>query len=139
MALIIYPTTDWDSYVSVLNADTMLTNYLFDSTAWLALTSAKKEILLRQASMLISAHITDPEEVETPEDIVLATAYLADYGRTTNLLVDSQSGNIKRLKIEGAIEKEYFAKGSQSNSFPSIVKTLLVPYGYSNGTKIERS
>jgi hypothetical protein len=139
MALTIYPADGWDSYVSETEATALLTAFVINITGWTALTSPQREVYLRQATQVIKGQITDPEEDTTPNDLELATAYLADYARTTDLFVDSASGNLKRIKIEGAIEKEFFSKGKASNSFPSLVSSLLTQYGYSDGTKIERS
>jgi hypothetical protein len=59
MALIIYPSSGFDSFVTLADATSNLTNNVIDITAWTALTDAKKEIYLRQATLLIKSKI-DP-------------------------------------------------------------------------------
>lgn len=139
MALIIYPDLNWDSYISLADAEALLLTSVFDLTKWNALTTTQKEVLLRQASLSIKLSITDPEELSTPLDLQLATVYLTDYSISNSLIDSNGKENLKRIKIDGAIEKEYFTKSKKSNSFPDLVKTLLQTYGYSSSTKILRS
>lgn len=146
MALVIYPTTGWNSYLSEADATALLTANVIDLAAWTALSSANKEIYLRQSSTLIRLSIVDPIDEDSslttaPNDIKLATAYLANYSIGLTMINDDGKDNLKRLKIEGAIEKEWFTKAKQSNSFPDIVNQLLAQYGLSSGGtfKLERT
>jgi len=140
MALVVYPTTDWDSYVSLIDAEAILLNIILDLATWNALTDPQKEFYLRQATQLIKLKITDPEETSTPSDLELATCHLAYYSIGKDMTTsDSSSTNVKVLKIAGAIEKEYFSKGVATNTFPDIVKQLLIQYDYSSSAKIYRS
>lgn len=139
MALIIYPSLDWNSYISLTDAEAIITDVIYDTTKWDSLYDAQKEILLRQASLKIRLSINDPEISEAPSDLELATVYLAEYSIGKNMTYNDNSNNLKRIKIDGAIEKEFFGKSSSSTAIPNIVSSLLSQYGYSCGTKIYRS
>jgi len=130
--MIIYPTTDWNSYVSLIDANTIAADFIDDN--FTALTDAEKEKYLKQSTLLIKLKIIDPLEETTPDNLKLATVYLANYSIGKNMVSYDTSDNVKRLKIDGALEKEYFSQGSKSNSFPSIVNELLSEYGMSGGT-----
>lgn len=131
MALIIYPTDSWDSFVTIANADTILTNNIPSTqrTLWDALTDTDKEIYLRQATELIRTKITLPDELE--DDLQKATSYLANYSVGKDMTNDDGSGNVKVKNIaQTTIKKEYFYAGANSNAFPSNVTALLSQYGY---------
>ena len=130
MALIIYPTTDWDSFCDVADADLILANNVPSSqlTAWNALTTTDKEIYLRQATLLISNKITIPSTLES--NLQKACAYLAWYSVGKDLTNnDGKTGNVKVKEIVGVVKTEYFSQGKDSNSFPEIVDLLLKDYG----------
>lgn len=143
MALIIYPTEDWDSYLTVADAEVLMGKHILDMSTWNALSDPHKEIYVRQASLLIKTKITDPETTETPDDIELATAYLANYSVGKTMTNSDDSGNLKSKRIEGVIAKEWFSANKASNAFPDVVADLLAPYGYvgygASTLKIERS
>jgi hypothetical protein len=61
MALTIYPEDNFDSYVSLADADTYAPLYILDTTNWDALSDTQKEFYLRQATYLIKPKITDPD------------------------------------------------------------------------------
>ena len=128
--LIIYPTDLYDSFVSLADAETILTNNVPSSqlTDWNNLLDSDKEIYLRQATLLIANKITLPATLE--DNLKRATTYLALHSvgkvMTAN---DGKTGNIKRKRVEGVIDTEYFNAGQDSNSFPEIVTLLLKDYG----------
>lgn len=130
--LTIYPTTNYDSYVSLLDAESIYDTNIIDTSKWdaLDLTPTIKEKYLRQATMLIKLKITDPLATETPYNLQLATVYLVDYALSTNVLQDDGKGNLKRIKIEGAIEKEFFSRANSNTAFPDHIAMLLNEYGY---------
>ena len=135
MALTIYPTDNYDSYVSLLDAESIYDTNIIDTSKWDALTDTLKEKYLRQATMLIKLKITDPLEEATPFNLQLATVYLVDYALDTNVLKDDGKGNLKRIKIEGAIEKEFFSRSNSNTAIPDHIAMLLNEYGYlSNST-----
>ena len=135
MALIIYPTDNYDSYVSLLDAESIYDTNIIDTSKWDALTDPMKEKYLRQATMLIKLKITDPLEEATPFNLQLATVYLVDYALDTNVLKDDGKGNLKRIEIEGAITKEFFSRANSNTAFPDHIAMLLNEFGYlSNST-----
>lgn len=128
--LIIYPTDLYDSFVSLADAETILTNNVPSSqlTDWNNLLDSDKEIYLRQSTILIANKIALPTTLE--ENLKRATAYLALHSvgkiMTSN---DGKTGNIKRKRVEGVIDMEYFNASQDSNSFPEIVTLLLKDFG----------
>lgn len=131
MALIIYPTSGWDSYVSLADAETIVTNNIISPASWNALTNAQKELYLKQSTTLIRLKITDPLTLTTPSDLELATVYLSINSIGIDMMDSDGKENLKRIKIDGAIEKEYFTKSDSSNKFPDIVEALLSQFIYS--------
>ncbi len=134
MALIIYPTDSYNSYVSLADAEILIDDNIITTTSWDALTNAQKELYLKQATTLIRLKIQDPYEEATPYDLQLATVHLAVSSISVDMTESDGRDNLKRIKIEGAIEKEYFTKGEKSNSFPDIVEALLSQYTYINSS-----
>ena len=130
MALTLYPDTGYDAFIAVADCDTFLSLNVPSSqrTAYVALSEADKEILIRQATTLIKSKITLPSTLEqTLQD---ATAYLVNFSVDTVMTnSDGEQGNVKRELIVGTIETEYFSQGKDSNSFPEIVDSLLSTYG----------
>jgi hypothetical protein len=126
--LTIYPLSDYDSFCSITDADTILTNNVPSTqrTLWDALTVVDKEIYTRQATTLIRQRITLPETLET--DLKRATAYLANHSISKNMLDDDSSDNIKEKSIDGVVKTVYFNRGESSNAFPSLVESLLSQY-----------
>lgn len=131
MALIIYPAPLWDSYVSLADAEIIVTNNIISPASWNALTNATKELYLKQSSTLIRLKITDPLLSATPDDLELATVYLSVNSIGVDMVDSDEKNNIKRIEISGAITKEYFTKSEKSNSFPDLVQSLLEQYIYS--------
>lgn len=134
MSLIIYPTDSFNSYVSLADAEILITDNVVSHSAWDALTNTQKELYLKQATTLIRLKIQDPYVDVTPFDLQLATAYLAVSSIAVDMTESDGKDNVKRIKIEGAIEKEYFTKSEKSNSFPDIVEALLSAYVYTNSS-----
>ena len=133
MALTIYPATEWDSYVSLVEAGTIATGNIINLTAWTALTDPQKELYLKQSTTLIRLKIIDPITIDdtltaAPADLKLATVHLSVSSVGIDMIDDDGKENIKRIKIEGAIEKEFFTQGKSSNTFPDIVNSLLAQF-----------
>lgn len=63
MALTIYPTAGYDSFVSLADANTIVASHTLYNTEWTALTDADKEVYLRIATdnifLVISTDSTD--------------------------------------------------------------------------------
>ena len=133
MALIIYPDVGYDSFITVANCDIYLANNVPTSqrVKYDAITiDSDKEILIRQATTLIKSKITLPATLE--QNLQDATAYLVNYSIGINMTNDDGStSNLKRKRLEGVIDKEWFSPLSAANSFPDIVDSLLKDYGVS--------
>jgi len=124
--LIPYPDNSWDTFCSVADADTIITNYVPNSTDWIALTEAKKEVYLRQATETIKGYVLClPDTLE--EDLKKATAYLANYSMTTPTATDSGKGNVKIKEIVDVVKTEYFY-ATKDNALPDNVVKLLEQY-----------
>ena len=135
MALIIYPATGWNSYVSLNDANTIAIDNILNLTSWNALTDAQKELYLKQSTTLIRLKIIDPliadiTLTEAPSDLKLATVHLSVSSIGVDMVDNDGKENIKRIKIDGALEKEFFTKGENSNAFPDIVSALLAQYQF---------
>ena len=136
MSWIIYPTTNYDSFCLLADADIILTNYLQTSqlVAWTALSDADKQTLLRQSTLLIEQKV---EELPTALEINLqrATAYLANFSIAKDMTNEDKSSNVKIKEITGIVKTEYFNPSEQSNTFPDIVLSLLSVYDvFSSGS-----
>ena len=130
MALTIYPTTNYNSYVSLLDAESIYDTNIIDTSKWDEIADPLKEKYLRQATMLIKLKITDPLTTETPYNLQLATVYLVDYALGTNVLKDDGKSNLKRIKIDNAMEKEFFSRANPNTAFPDHIAMLLNEYGF---------
>ncbi len=128
MALILYPLENYDAFVSVENCDEILSLNVIGSqrTLYDALEDSDKEIYIRQSTLLIKQKIVLPAELE--QDLQTATAYLVNHSIGQVMTNDNNSGNIKRKEIFEVVETEYFTQGEDSDSFPSIVDSLLSQY-----------
>lgn len=141
MALVIFPTENWDSYASISDINDLFSKYVKDTSNWDNLTDTQKEIYLRQNTLLIKNKIGQLDETsEADFEIKLALTYLTAYSIGKDMLNADGDENIKVIDISGTIRKEYFTKGKKSNDFPAIVKEILQPYGYGiAGFRLERS
>ena len=135
MALILYPTTDYDAFISIVNCDAFLESNVIGSqrTLYDALIDADKEIYIRQATTLIKNAITLPTTLE--EDLQAATAYLVNHSIGIDMLDSNKSSNVKVKEIVDVVKTEYFTPNNDVNSFPDIVQSLLLQYdGVSDGS-----
>lgn len=131
MSLIIYPTEDYDAFISVVDCDTLLSSNVIGAQRALYddLVDSDKEIYIRQATTLIKQRITMPETLEN--DLKAATAYLVNYSVGLDMTNADKSSNVKVKNIVGVISTEYFSNGSASNAFPDVVTSFLSQYGLS--------
>lgn len=126
----IYPLEDYDTFCLLADAETILTNNIPSSqrTAWDLLADVDKEILLRQSSILIETKIVKPSTLES--NLQKACAILANYSADKDMTnSDGKGGNVKVKEIDGVVRTEYFNASKDSDSFPSIVSSLLKNYG----------
>lgn len=133
MALTIYPDENYNSYVSVADALVIASDFITDS--FTALTTTMQEKYLKQSTLLIKLKI-DESLISDVINLQLATVHLANYSIGKDMLTSDGGDNVQRLKIEGAIEKEYFSRGRKSNSFPDMVNSLLSEYGLKSSSTI---
>jgi len=128
MALVIFPTTDYDAFVTVVNCDSLLEVNVIGTqrAAYDALSDGDKEIYIRQATTLIKHNAELPTTLE--DDLQLATAYLVNHSVGIDMLNSDNTSNVKVKDIDGVVKTEYFSQNSDSNSFPDIVQSLLEQY-----------
>lgn len=134
MALILYPLDGYDTFCSLADAESLITNNIpsIQHTAWDALQDPEKEILLRQATLIIKNKIDLPEELEN--ELKLATVYLANSSVGLDMTNDDGKSNIKSKEIVGVVKTEFFGKSSDSNSLPDMVTMLLSKYDFTSGS-----
>ena len=103
MALIEYPTTGWDTFCSLANAEALLLANVPSAqrTAWDALIDADKEIILRQATIMIRTSITLSTDLPLTldPDLQLATAYVANSSVGIDMLTSDKSSNVKVKEV----------------------------------------
>ncbi len=129
MALIVYPTINFDAFISLADCEVVLSNTVPSSQlmGWVALSDTDKEVMIRQSTMLIKAKITPPSTLE--QDLKTATAYLSNYSIDTDMQNEDGSDNVKVKEIVGVVKTEYFTKSEdKSNELPDIVISLISQY-----------
>lgn len=139
MALIIYPTENADSFISVNDAKTVIDTYTLDGAAWGAKTTAEKEILLRVAYIDIVQH-TDPTTYPDPlpDCVPQAQALMAVHdvvnsisGGSVNEIVSN--GAIKS-QVAGPIKREFYDTKDVSTKtvsrIPAQAQACLSELGY---------
>jgi hypothetical protein len=148
MSLIIYPTGNYDSFVSVVDADTFITNYDPKSEDWLALTEAQKETYLRISTQRILDNVsTDADNADGYLDESTYVASDSCLPKACSLMaihdlvfsissgVNENTGLVSKEKV-GDVERSYFhghtdkqVKGLNKNPFPQSVIKCLNSYG----------
>lgn len=132
--LTIYPLENYDSLISITDANEYAINYSLHNDNWSALSDSQKEVYLRIATNRIVDVI----------DITLLTEVTHCMKRSCTLMairdlvfgissgVNENVGAITREKV-GDIEVEYQqsknAKGKNKNPYPAEVVTCLNTYG----------
>jgi len=136
MALIIYPSPDADSFISVSDATVVIESYTMSASKWSTLSDTEKEVLLRIAYKDIVDH-TDPLTYPTPfpECVGEAQALMAVHDAVNNLSSGTTAqvtGAIKKQKA-GPVEREFYdtTKVQKSTSrVPDMAKACLEMIGY---------
>ena len=148
MALTIYPTDNYDSLISVTDADTIITAYSVNSAKWLALAEATKEVYLRIATDRVMSVVSTDSSSEfgylssssyVAEDSCLpkACALIAmnDLDFLISQEVNPNTGLVQKEKV-GDIERTFFHGNPQRHiiglnkkPFPSSVIKCLNSYG----------
>ena len=134
MALIIYPTADADSFISVADATTVIETLTLDGAAWGALSVSEQEVYLRIAYRNIVDH-TDTTTYPDPLDICVGSsqALMASWDLKNGLSLDVEDyrGALKKNKV-GTIEQEFYDvdKVRSVGTVPTMAKACLEELGY---------
>jgi hypothetical protein len=137
MALIVYPTDNYDSFVSLEDATTAIGTYSLQSPNWLALSTTDQEIYLRIAFRNIIDN-TDPEVFPIGDiDSCVATAQslMASQDVYYGLSIQDGSDKVGAIKKEKALsfETEYY-ESKNGRAFtprvPAIAVACLSSIGY---------
>jgi len=122
MALVVYPTNGFDSFVSLEEANSIISENVFNTEEWDGLADNKKEVLLRQATDTIRWFVRLKGEEDTYR-LKKATALLAEY----KLGEDKKETNLKREAVAGVYEKEYYEVSNKNidNVIPAYVRSLI--------------
>lgn len=129
MALTVYPTTDYDTFCSLADAETLIANNVPATyhESWDLLTDDDKEVQLRQSSILIKNKVSIlPTTLE--DDLKLACALLANSSVGTNMSDDDGKSDIKVKEIVDVVKTEYWGRKKDSNTMPDMVIMLLAQY-----------
>ena len=140
MSLILYPDPNADSFISVSDADNVISLLTMNSTEWTALVNEDKERLLRIAYNTIVDN-TDPKTYPNPLPpcVPEAQALMASHDNvnsiSSGLVNTAVTGAIKKQKV-GSIEREYYDVGASVTSrtlsrVPASAFKCLDELGYS--------
>lgn len=145
MALVIFPTTNYNSFVSVADATDYITQYTLQYDAWNALDLIQQEALLRIAAMdLLNNSDSELFPIDPIDDCIpMAQALMASQDATFGFSskdIEKVTGALKREKVS-VIEVEYYdtIRGNGSGTaprIPSMIRPCLEAIGYvfSSGT-----
>ena len=139
MALILYPLPYADSFITVLDADTVISNYSIQSDQWLALTEQVKEQYLRIAyERLINNTplLDDTAYVAVDSCLPNANALMAVHDLVYGLSseINPNTGLVTKEKVEG-IEVEYYqgnstnVNGRVTSPYPESTHACIATYG----------
>jgi len=135
MALILYPTDNWNSFASVQVADIIIGGFVASDgqAAYLAGDDAYKEAILTQTALQIKLcpNISLPATLEN--DLELAQCYLVTHALTVDMMSYDANDRAVTKEQVGTLSVEYDAnlKGDVSE-FDSMTSALLKQYGCSN-------
>ena len=137
MALILYPTADYDSFITVADATTVIQGYTLHGSVWSALSVAEQEVYLRIAARNIIDHV-DQELTPFPDEMPVcvgdAQALMAIqdvvYGFSTETTAE-EFGSIKKEKV-ASLETEYYDTNASKTAqrVPSMAQPCLEDIGY---------
>lgn len=134
MALTVYPADNWDSFGTLEEVDTYITNNLI-SPQWQALDDPTKEVYCRQATALIKScpKITLPDE--TSVDLVSAEGVTAVYALQNDVTsYDPTYESVTKEKVD-VIEIQYDpSRKNDTASIPPYAQSYLEQYGCSKSS-----
>ena len=140
MALVLYPDSAADSFITVTDADTVVATYTLDSVSWLALTNEKREQLLRIAYRYIIDH-TNASIYPNPMDACVgeAQALMASHDNVNGISGGTTStattGALKKQKV-GSIERQFYDVAGKVSTgkvsrVPDMARKCLEGIGFS--------
>jgi len=133
MSLIIFPTTDWDSFLSVLECTAMSDSYIASNKFASLADDVAKEIILRQTALQISQcpNIVLPDDIT--KSLQMAQMYLVEQALTTDMI--SYDANDRAVTSESvdtlAVTYDADKKGG-NDDFSPMVSSFLRQYGCNN-------
>ena len=140
MALIIYPATNWNTFVSEIEADGFF-GFMTDDGGWSTLTQSQKDAhIISTASMIrLCPNITLPKtnEVDLVEGQLHLLSYTVKSGTET---YDPNSKYITKEKV-GSLEVDYSEGRATQGSMllPPMAELYLKQYGCSSGGSFSQS
>jgi len=136
MSLIVYPTSDYDSFISVLDADSIIANNTLFNSNWTALTTTQKEVYLRIASTRILNVIDTALLDGTDSCLVKVSALMAvrdlvfeissSINPNTGLVSSEKVGDLQVTYYHGNTNRQ--VRGKNMNPFPPEVVNCLADY-----------
>ena len=120
--MIVYPTKNYNSFISVADAGTKLAE--LGATEWVAKTNAEKEATLINGTAILGAYCTVSTDCPFPDALVmLIQADIVNSGK----YITSKVTEMKYTKAKiGSLQVEYKDNtGGGSSSLPSIVQGML--------------
>jgi hypothetical protein len=133
MALIVYPTEDYDSFVSVADATTIIGNLTLYSSEWGALDLSEQEAYLRIASQVITDGLTTIPADPVPQCLKNSQALIAIHDVVNGISKPLTIESVVKKQKAGSVEIEYFepnSTGTTNNRIPSLAATCLEGLGY---------
>jgi len=136
MALTVFPTTGYDTFIALADADTYITANSLQSADWLALSDIDREVYLRIQTKNILYKI-DETLLGTVviQCLATATAIMAvnDFRNSLSTALDRNDGLITKEKV-GVIEVNYQQhrlNRKVPTVYPKEVRSCLITYGAS--------
>jgi len=133
MALIIYPTVGYDSFISLEDADLWVTNYSPQAPQWNTITDVEKEVYLRLTCNIILNKIDITLLPTTPECLAFSNIAMAlnDVIYGISKTVNPNFGLITKEKV-GDLEvnyKQYRENINKPSIYNQQIKSCLITYG----------
>ncbi len=138
MALIIYPNTGYDTFITTVDATVVIQKYTLQSAAWIALSVDDQESYLRIAFRNIVDNTPDfPDGVDPVDDCVGdAQALIASQDVTYGISASTTVGDVGAVKKQkvASVEVEYYDPGTgvteTAPTIPEMAWSCLESIGY---------
>jgi len=138
--LIIYPTADYDSFLSVADCTTLSDSYIANNKFSLLSDDTEREAVLRQTCLMIKQcpNITLPEDIEN--DLELSQMYLVEQALTVDMMAyDPNGGSINSEQVDTLAVSYDTSKKEDNDTFPPVVYGLLRRYGCAKPSSFSQS